>query len=934
MSEKEEPPLLTPDEETDIYFVFLMDPVALRSANNELINQVTLDEDKINEMANGSAVFIQELRQWMERNQINGVLNVHQFRAMINASSMDYRTYIRTEIGGLSSTSKAFYKTQIQNLPRRVSEPSITTSVASFARENIDGNTPLRIMGRFALPIQVFFTGRNHTPLEVNFLAGSFANPGMIQPKIPVGTQTGPVRVISNGVNLTPFVLTIDEPAVQPVQPAVTRPVIRTGDVVNGRIVPPPRRPGPGPSVPGPELANLSSDDEDEELPEPITTLDQLIRAVFNNIDEDRSGGINEEEIRKFIDILPLEEINYGTPIRRRIDELNIQISNVPPSSGLHREIEQELNNLLDQEQLSATEYLYQFVAQYINANGDLSVAKFKELIEEIANNLYSEGDRNNFAQFLMNYIGYIPPPPVVVRLPSEIIFEAIARGQETITVGQIRDFLIQAGVPVQTVAQIIRATYGPDSEENILSETGFTNRFFDFTQPVQDTLLNYATTGVAAASPASRVTASPASRVTASPASRVTASPASTTASTPASRVTAAPASTTAAPPASRRETKEEKADREMAAIQRNLEEQARRNRQTANTAFNSVIPGLRTEHGKTYKQLYDDSWTDIDPSNNVRMTGVHFAKQRNLQETLEVLRDYYIENSRRLGTERYDADAIKRDLLTWLSSDSEFSTETREENGSVVGPITQRSRERMVNQVMNCVHEQRAQNGTTDDNIHVDSTDLLTLIYTFVKGQPDPKFRSGFAAAWVKAVIEAYLERNDDTREIVDGVTIFTYGDNPNPHVSCAPGTTHRLLPAFNETLSRVFGENPPEMTEAEKQANIKPEQSRKISRWLQLSINEPNATRQSSINFINGKIREERGNPDQWRAIVGDNELTIRQFVEQLYSTLEGGKRRNKRQTKRVKAKATKANGVKPKVTKSKAKTHPLKKRTRKI
>jgi hypothetical protein len=115
MSKEEEPPPLTPDEETDIYFVFLMDAVALRSANNQLLNQVTLDEDKINEMANGSAVFIQELRQWMERNQINGVLNVHQFRAMINASSMDYRTYIRTEIGGLSSTSKAFYKTQIQN---------------------------------------------------------------------------------------------------------------------------------------------------------------------------------------------------------------------------------------------------------------------------------------------------------------------------------------------------------------------------------------------------------------------------------------------------------------------------------------------------------------------------------------------------------------------------------------------------------------------------------------------------------------------------------------------------------------------------------------------------------------------------------------------------------------------------------------------------
>ena len=359
------------------------------------------------------------------------------------------------------------------------------------------------------------------------------------------------------------------------------------------------------------------------------------------------------------------------------------------------------------------------------------------------------------------------------------------------------------------------------------------------------------------------------------------------------------------------------------MAAIQRNLEEQARRNRQTANTGFNSAIPGLRRKRGKTYKQLYDDSWTEMDPRSNSRMTGVHFAKQRNLRETLEVLQDYYNENSENLGTTRYNAETIKRDLLSWLSSDSEFSTETRNENGRRVGPITQRSRERMVNRVMDCVHDQRVQNGTTDDNIHVDSTQLLNLIYTFVKGQSNPKFRSGFAAAWVKAVIEAYLERNDRTREIVDGVTVFTYGDDPDPHVSCAPGTTHRILPAFNETLSRVFGENPPEMTEAEKQAALRPERSRKINRWLQLSINEPNATRQSSINFINGKISEEGSNPAQWRAIVGDNELTIPEFVDQLYRTLEGGKRRNKRRTKRVNSKQTK----------EKRRT-PLKKRTRKI
>ena len=41
MSKEEEPPPLTPDEETDIYFVFLMDPVAVRSANNQVLNQVT-----------------------------------------------------------------------------------------------------------------------------------------------------------------------------------------------------------------------------------------------------------------------------------------------------------------------------------------------------------------------------------------------------------------------------------------------------------------------------------------------------------------------------------------------------------------------------------------------------------------------------------------------------------------------------------------------------------------------------------------------------------------------------------------------------------------------------------------------------------------------------------------------------------------------------
>ena len=933
MSKEEEPPPLTPDEENaDILFVFFMDPTAVRNAEGVFENRIILDEDKMVDITNDSDVFIQELRRWMEQNEINGgILNIHQFRAMLNASSMQHKTVIRGIIGTINPTSKVFYKEEIKKLPRRVRAPAITTSAASFARENINGIRSINILGSFVLPIQVIFTGLNRSSLEVNIPAGEFVNPGIVRPKIQVGTQTGPVRVISNGIELRPFTLTIDEPAVQPeadvqpvrpadaranirpaadVQPAV-RPVIRTGDVVNGRIVPPPgQRPGqsglsgPGPSGPdvqpavrpavqpavirtedrvngqrvptprrasGPELADLSSDDEDEglqqalllsQIPEPITTLDQLVSAMFNKIDLDGSGAINIAEIYEFINILPpLEEVHFFTT------------------------------------ELSANDEVRRQVVEYIDDNGDLSLAKFKEFIEGIAKNLHSEEDRNYFYQFLINYVRPPPPPPpVVVQLPSEIVFQAIAGGQENITVGQIRDFLIQAGVPVRIVAQIITTNYGRDSEENILSQTDFTNSFFDFTQPVQDTLLNYART---------RVTAPPAASVT----------PA-------AARVT--PAAARVTPAAARVETKEEKADREMAAIERNLEEQARINRQTAETGFNSEIPGLRRKRGKTYKQLYDDSWTEMDPRSNSRMTGVHFAKQRNLQETLEVLRDYYNENSRRLGTGRYDAQAIKRDLLSWLASDSEFSTETRTENGMVIGPITQRSRERMVNRVMDCVHDQRVQNGTTDENIHVDSTDLLKVIYTFVKGQSNPKFRSGFAAAWVKGVIEAYFERNDLTREIVDGVTVFTYEDEPDPHVSCAPGTTHRILPAFNETLSRVFGENPPEMTEAEKQAALRPERSRKINRWLQLSINEPNATRQSSINFINGKISEEGSNPAQWRAIVGDNELTIPEFVDQLYRTLEGGKRRNKRRTKRVKTMQTK----------SKAKTNPLKKRTRKI
>ena len=208
--EEEELPPFTPDEETDIYFVFLMDEDAVRSANSQLLNQVTLDENKINEMTNSSAVFIQELRQWMERNQINGALNIHQFRAMINASSMDYRRYISTEIGGLDRDSKVFYREQIRNLPRRVTAPSITTSALSFARENIDGNRQLNILGSFVFPIQVIFTGLNRTSLEVNIPAGEFVNPRIARPKIPVGTQTGPVRVISNVIALRPFTLTND----------------------------------------------------------------------------------------------------------------------------------------------------------------------------------------------------------------------------------------------------------------------------------------------------------------------------------------------------------------------------------------------------------------------------------------------------------------------------------------------------------------------------------------------------------------------------------------------------------------------------------------------------------------------------------------------------------------------------------------------------
>jgi len=948
--EEEELPPFTPDEETDIYFVFLMDEDAVRSANSQLLNQVTLDENKINEMTNSSAVFIQELRQWMERNQINGALNIHQFRAMINASSMDYRRYISTEIGGLDRDSKVFYREQIRNLPRRVTAPSITTSVASFARENIDGNTPLRIMGRFALPIQVFFTGRNHTSLEVNFLAGSFANPGMIQPKIPVGTQTGQVRVISNGIELRPFTLTIDEPTVQPavqpvvrpavqpvVRPAVTgadvrpdvqpvRPGIRTGDVVNGRIVPPPRQPptqsglsGPGPSGPGPQSprqgqrspgANLSSDDEDAELQqvllsqienrvngqpsgpelanlssddeydedaglqevllsqihEPITTLDQLVSAMFNKIDLDGSGAINIAEIYEFINILPpLEEVHFFTT------------------------------------ELSANDEVRRKVVEYIDDNGDLSLAKFKEFIEGIANNLHSDEDRNYFYQFLINYVRPPPPPPpppVVVQLPSEIVFQAIAGGQETITVGQIRDFLIQAGVPVRIVAQIITTNYGRDSEENILSQTDFTNRFFDFTQPVQDTLLNYATTVVPVVRPAP-VVPGPIVR----------------------------PAPVVPGPVVRPEPTKEEIQEKRAAEVKIDLENRALLLREQARRAFNSPIPGLTGRFRNiTYKQFTEMTKTTNPDSD------IHHSYQNDLAGTIAVLENYYQANAERVETTEYNRTQIFNDLFRWLQASEEFNLPAPVGvlKGYQKRNIDLNTRRRMVEYVMSCIDEHSNDNGTTYDTsvlatrrgerINVDSEKLLNLIYTFIKGQPEvPDFRSVFAAAFVRGIIESYEATSDP-----NGVSIYTYGQNPNARPACRAGGTHYMLPMFDQALHTVFGESPPEKTEEEKEVMRKPEQTRKINEWLEQGFNQPNSTANSVQAYIYRRIREERGNPEQWRATSGNDELTVRQLIDRM--GLFGGKRRNKRQTKRVKP-----NGVK---TKSKAKTNPLKKRTRKI
>jgi hypothetical protein len=240
------------------------------------------------------------------------------------------------------------------------------------------------------------------------------------------------------------------------------------------------------------------------------------------------------------------------------------------------------------------------------------------------------------------------------------------------------------------------------------------------------------------------------------------------------------------------------------------------------------------------------------------------------------------------------------------------------------------------MVEYVMSCIDEYSHANGTTYDSsdmaklrsqqpIHVDSQDLLNLIYTFIKGQPQVlDFRSIFAAAFVRGIIESY-ETSDR-----NGVSIYTYGQNPHARPACRAGGTHYMLPMFDQALHTVFGESPPEKTEEEKEVMRKQEQSSKINEWLKQGFEQRNSTANSVRAYIYGRIREEGGNPEQWRVTSGNDELTVSEMVESVYKYL-GGKQRNKRQTKRVKSIQTKANGVK---TKSKAKTNPLKKRTRKI
>jgi sarcosine oxidase delta subunit len=105
--------------------------------------------------------------------------------------------------------------------------------------------------------------------------------------------------------------------------------------------------------------------------------------------------------------------------------------------------------------------------------------------------------------------------------------------------------------------------------------------------------------------------------------------------------------------------------------------------------------------------------------------------------------------------------------------------------------------------------------------------------------------------------------------------------------------------MLPMFDQALNAVFGESPPELTEEQKEVMRKPEQTRKINEWLQQGYNQDNSTADSVQEYIYRRIREEGGNPEQWRATSGNDELTVKQLITRM--GLFGGKRRNQRKTR---------------------------------
>ena len=599
-----------------------------------------------------------------------------------------------------------------------------------------------------------------------------------------------------------------------------------SGPGQSGPVLVGPNLSGPGPSEP--ELKRAQNN------PLPFNTINEFIEAVFDKIN-------NSDSIHEFITNLPLNQFNYVNFKTREINNLiqkidasqhtvngfNVQVQAVTEASRNFHQSSVQHKNLVSQYNSMKAQY-------------DKSVKKHKDLqstLETMINDQdLSDTSSNN------EFLEYINQKEEIDIHDFKEIIDIILKNIPSIKDREMfEDYLfiyIGRSPPTRQVA--------PDNTQMNISPP-----------QVQ----------------ASPVHAPPGPQVQASPGPPVHAPPG----------------------PVQARETKEEKQDREAKELEKKMEKRAINKRRIAADAFSVVIPGLEgtDSEGTSYKELFEDSWTIMNPKDNCMMGGVHYAKQRDLPATLRVLQAYYEKNSERLGTNPYKHDIITTDLENWLSLDSEFSTvSVKEEGFGTLPPITRQTRKKMVGRLMSCVDSQRTLNGTTDKNINVTPPVLLNLIYTFVKGQDNSKFRSGFAAEWVKFVMHTYTERDKETQQITQGLTIFTYHLHENPHghmvTSCDPGTVHLLLPAFNATLSRVFGESAPEMTPEEKQLADKRDQTCKINYWFQISSTNENSDYKSSQEFINERIQEEGGNPKEWRVTVNDKEYTVKEFVKSMYTS----------------------------------------------